>query len=146
MNSALDLGIDFLIAALMLTGSTFMFLAGVGMVRLPDLFMRMHASTKSATLGVSGMFLAMALHYGRDGRFDIVMLSFLVILFVFLTAPVAAHVIARAAYLVGAPLWENTVVDELRGHYDPQTGALASFAPTPEDGQDNAPPLEETPS
>jgi multicomponent Na+:H+ antiporter subunit G len=118
---------DLLVAALMLVGAFFMFLAGVGMLRFPDLFMRLHASTKSATLGVSGMFLAMAVYFGRDGHYDIVMLSFLVILFVFLTAPVAGHVIARASYLGGTPLWERSKVDELRGHYDFETGALRSF-------------------
>ena len=47
------------------------------------------------------------------------------ITFVFLTAPVAAHMIARASYFVGVPLWEGTIIDELRGHYDRRTHRLA---------------------
>jgi multicomponent Na+:H+ antiporter subunit G len=53
--------------------------------------------------------------------------------FVFLTAPVAAHMIARAAYFVGVSLWEGTMIDELRGHYDRRTHRLLSDAPPAED-------------
>lgn len=105
---------DLITAAMMLFGASFMLLAAVGIVRLPDLFIRMHAATKSGTLGVTGMILALAVHFNDLG---IAIRALLVILFIFLTAPVAAHLIARAAYLVGVPLWENTVTDELRGHY-----------------------------
>ena len=48
-----------------------------------------------------------------------------IVIFVFLTAPVAAHMIARASYFVGVPLWEGTIIDELRGHYDRRTHRLA---------------------
>ncbi|MBW7866239.1 MAG: monovalent cation/H(+) antiporter subunit G [Candidatus Hydrogenedentes bacterium] len=105
---------DLITAGLMLFGASFMLLATVGIVRLPDLFIRMHAATKSGTLGVTGMILALAVHFNDLG---IAIRSLLVILFIFLTAPVAAHLIARAAYLVGVPLWEKTVTDELRSRY-----------------------------
>jgi multicomponent Na+:H+ antiporter subunit G len=78
---------------------------------MPDLFMRMQAATKAATLGASCMLLAVAVHFGELGVFTRAML---VIAFVFATAPIAAHMIARAAYSVGTPLWEGTVADELR--------------------------------
>jgi multicomponent Na+:H+ antiporter subunit G len=52
--------------------------------------------------------------------------------FVFLSAPVAAHMIARAAYFVGVPLWEGTMTNELRGHYDRRTHRLLSDAPPSE--------------
>jgi multicomponent Na+:H+ antiporter subunit G len=108
---------------MMLFGASFMLLAAVGIVRLPDLFIRMHAATKSGTLGVSGMLLAVALHFGDLG---IAMRSALIIVFIFMTAPVAAHFIGRAAYIVGVPQWERTVTDELHGKYDQETGELAS--------------------
>lgn len=114
---------EIITSSLMLFGAFFMLLAAVGIVRLPDLFMRMHAATKSGTLGVSGMILAVAVHFGDLG---IAMRSALIIVFIFMTAPVAAHFIARAAYIIEVPLWENTVTDELQGKYDHETGQLAA--------------------
>jgi len=102
---------DILCAALLLVGALAMLLAGVGVVRMPDLFMRMQAATKAATLGTGCMLLAVAVHFDDMG---VTTRALLVTAFVFLTAPVAAHVIARAAYSVGVPLWEGTLCDELR--------------------------------
>jgi multicomponent Na+:H+ antiporter subunit G len=98
-------------AALLVIGSVFMLLAGIGVVRMPDLFMRMQAATKAATLGAGCMLLAVAVHF-QD--LAVTARAILVTAFVLLTAPVAAHVIARAAYSVGVPLWEGTLCDELR--------------------------------
>lgn len=102
---------DVLTAILIFTGGAFMLLGGVGVVRLPDLFMRMQAATKAATLGAGCMLLAVAVHFGE---LAVVTRALLVTAFIFLTAPVAAHMIARAAYSVGTPLWEETIADELR--------------------------------
>jgi len=102
---------DIATSVLIVVGGAFMLLGGVGVVRLPDLFMRMQAATKAATLGAGCMLLAVAVHFGD---LTIVARALLVTAFVFLTAPVAAHMIARAAYSVGTPLWEGTIADELR--------------------------------
>ena len=118
--------IEGLTALLLLTGAFFMFVGAVGIVRLPDLFMRMSATTKSATLGVSFMMLAVALHFND---LAIGARALATILFVFLTAPVAAHMIARAGYLRGVSLWQGTISDELQGRYDEETGELESGAP-----------------
>ncbi len=107
---------------LMLIGAAFLLLAGAGVVRMPDLFMRMQAATKASTLGVGCIVLAVAMHFGDLG---VTTRALATILFIFLTAPVAAHVIARASYFVGVPLWEGTIIDELRGHYDRRTHRLA---------------------
>jgi multicomponent Na+:H+ antiporter subunit G len=107
---------DIVSAVLIVVGGAFMLLAGVGVIRMPDLFMRMQAATKAATLGAGCMLLSVAIHFGE---LTIVTRALLVIAFVFLTAPVAAHMIARAAYSVGTPLWKGTIVDELRGQQPP---------------------------
>ena len=106
---------------LLLFGASFLLLAAVGVVRMPDLFMRMSAATKAATLGASCMLLAVAVYFSGIG---VTTRALAAIAFLFLTAPVAAHMIGRAAYFVGVPLWEGTVCDELRGRYDPTTHAL----------------------
>jgi multicomponent Na+:H+ antiporter subunit G len=114
---------------LMLIGATFMLVAALGVVRMPDLFSRMHSSTKSATLGVGFLMLGAALHFGDIA---VAARALAVVVFLFMTAPVAAHMIGRAAYLSGVPLWKGTLSDDLKGQYNPQTHVLAS---SPEPGQ-----------
>lgn len=109
---------------LILVGAILMFLAGLGVTRMPDLFLRMSATTKVATLGLGAVMLAVVIYFD-----DLVATSHAIatILFVFLSAPVAAHIIGRAAYFSKVPLWEGTVTDQLRGHYDIKTHQLESI-------------------
>ncbi len=108
---------------LMVIGASFMLLAALGVARMPDLFTRMHASTKSTTLGVACLMLGVAVHFGD---LSVAARALAVVAFVFFTAPVAAHMIARAAYFSGVPLWSGTLGDELRGRYDEQAHTLHS--------------------
>jgi multicomponent Na+:H+ antiporter subunit G len=114
---------EIIIIILMALGGALMLLAGVGVVRMPDLFTRMHVATKSATLGVGCLLTAVSIYFGDVGVFT---RSLLVILFFFLTAPVGAHLIGRAGYIVGTPLWEGTKWDELKGKYDHANHTLDS--------------------
>ena len=106
---------------LMLVGAIFTFIAALGVVRLPDLFMRMHANTKSATLGVGFIMLGAAVYFGEV---TVTVRALAVVLFLIITAPISSHLLARAAYFSGVPLWKETLSDDLRGHYDPQTHQL----------------------
>ncbi|GAA0572457.1 monovalent cation/H(+) antiporter subunit G [Halomonas salifodinae] len=115
--------IEVIKGTLLLSGAVFMLLAAVGVLRLPDLLTRMHATTKAAALGVSLVMLAVALHFAEVA---VVARAFGVIIFILMTAPVAAHVIGRAGYFVGSRLWSGTVKDELRPNYDPLTHELKS--------------------
>jgi multicomponent Na+:H+ antiporter subunit G len=114
---------------LLLLGAIFMLLAAIGLVRMPDVLMRMHSSTKSATLGVGLILLGVALHFGD---FAIGVRALAIVVFMFSTAPVAAHMIGRAAYLSGVPLWEGTLSDEMRGRYDMDTHTLSSQPQSPD--------------
>lgn len=93
-------------------GSLLLLLAAVGILRLPDVFARMHAGTKAASLGVACVLAGTAVLAPTPATAVKVTLA---ILFQFATAPVAAHVIGRAAYRSGEPLWEGTVYDEWGG-------------------------------
>lgn len=121
--------IDVIKGGLILSGAIFMLLAALGVLRLPDLLTRMHATTKAATLGASLIMLAVALHFPQVA---VVARALGVILFIMVTAPVAAHVIGRAGYFVGSRLWDGTVKDELRPNYDPLTHELKSGQEVPE--------------
>ena len=103
--------LDVLSAVLMLTGVALALAAAVGLLRFPDVFSRMHAATKPATLGLLLVTVGAALRMDDGG--DAVKLL-LVAAFQFLTAPVAAHMIGRAAYRSGAGALDELVVDELR--------------------------------
>lgn len=107
--------------ALMLVGATFMLLAAVGVLRMPDLFTRLQPATKGTTLGIGCTLLAAAVHFGDSG---VTVRALAAIAFFLLTAPVTAHLIGRASYFVGVPLWKGTVIDELRGRYNPLTHDL----------------------
>lgn len=117
---------------LMIIGGLFMLIAGLGVVRLPDLYMRISASTKASTLGAGFLLLSLAVHFNELG---ITSRALATIAFVIITAPVAAHLISRSAYFAGVRLWQGTIADELRGRYNPDTGALESipFDPVPDE-------------
>ena len=105
---------EILIAILLVVGSFFMLVAGLGMLRMPDLFLRMSCSTKAGTIGVGTLLFTLALYFENLG---VTTRALATICFIFLTAPVGAHRIGRIAYLVGARLWEGTIKDELKGVY-----------------------------
>lgn len=106
---------EILVAALCLLGTFLIVLAGVGLVRFPDVFCRMHAAGKAGTLGVILVVLAAIVHFAGTDQ-GIWMRGVLAVFFQLLTAPTATHLLARAAYLCDYPLSERTAVDELRGY------------------------------
>jgi multicomponent Na+:H+ antiporter subunit G len=116
---------EWIAALLMLAGAFFVVVSALGALRMPDLFLRMHAATKAGTLG-AGLILAAALVvFGTTAVTTKAVLTFV---FLLLTAPVGAHVLGRAAYYDGVPLWDRTEVDALKGKYD------EAEATTPADG------------
>ena len=100
---------DIITGVLLLTGALFVFVAALGLVRMPDVYIRMHAATKAGTLGAMLVLAAAAVH-GAD--LGITARAVAAIAFLLTTAPVAAHLIGRAAYLGGVPLWSGSVADE----------------------------------
>jgi len=105
---------DIICAAFMVIGTAFMFLGCVGILRMPDLLTRMQTATKPPTLGVFCLMVSAALYFPEIG---VTIRVLAITLFVFLTAPVAAHMIGRAGYQVGVKFWEGTVMDELKDKY-----------------------------
>lgn len=99
----------------LLMGAGFVLVASIGIVRMPDLMMRMHASTKAGTLGAGLMSLAMMIFFPEVSVWT---RAIALIFFLVLTAPVAAHMIGRAAYYGGIKLWSGTFVDELQEYHE----------------------------
>jgi multicomponent Na+:H+ antiporter subunit G len=123
---------EILTVVFLIIGTFFAVVAALGVLRFPDIYMRMSASTKSTTLGSGFMLLAGAIYFSDD--FGVTARAIAVIGFVFVTAPVAAHMIGRAAYISGAKLWDRSVVNELEGRYT--TSELLS-GDTPNDEMKN---------
>jgi multicomponent Na+:H+ antiporter subunit G len=95
-------------------GAFFVLVAGLGTWRFKDVYMRMHAATKAGSLGLGLMLLAVAIQSPTPA---VLVKSGLIIAFIFLTAPIAAHMISRAAYLHNSPLSDKTRLDEMAGKY-----------------------------
>ena len=110
-----------IIGLLLVIGAALIVISSLGLVRLPDLYLRMSASTKTATLGVGSILVAAAIFFNELG---IASRALATVFFVLLTAPVAAHMMARAAYFNGVPLWRGTRYNELKGRYDIETHEL----------------------
>jgi multicomponent K+:H+ antiporter subunit G len=83
-----------IVAAFLLVGSAFVLVGAIGLARLPDFFMRLHAPTKATTLGVGGLLAASMAHFIALGAPNVHEL--LITLFLFVTAPVSAHMLAKA--------------------------------------------------
>lgn len=103
-----------LAGALMLLGTSFMLIAAIGLLRLPDLYTRMHAVTKAGTLGVGFLLVSAAVSFGEV---SVATRAVVALLFVLFTAPVSAHLIGRAGYLGNVPLWEQTSFDNWGAGY-----------------------------
>ena len=86
---------ELIVSFFVVFGAFFMLVGSIGMIRLPDLFMRLHAPTKSSTLGLGSFLIAAMLFGATQGRFGFAEL--LITLFAFITAPVSANLMAQAA-------------------------------------------------
>jgi multicomponent Na+:H+ antiporter subunit G len=115
--------IEILAGIFLVLGAAFMLIAALGVWRMPDLLTRMHATTKAGALGAGLMLVGVGIYFGE---LSVLVRVVAVIGFIMLTAPVAAHMIGRAGYFVGVPLWEHTVKDALKGRYDDQNHTLES--------------------
>jgi multicomponent Na+:H+ antiporter subunit G len=103
--------IEVIVSLLLLVGLVFTFAGSLGLLRLPDIFCRMHATGKSSTVGVSVIVLASFTYFSASEAGTSIK-ELLTIVFVFLSGPVGAHMIARAAYRSLVPLHERTIVNE----------------------------------
>jgi multicomponent K+:H+ antiporter subunit G len=92
---------DFLVSLFLLVGAFFALVGSIGLVRLDDFYCRLHGPTKATTLGVGGMLIASSLYFSSRGT-GLSVHELLVAAFLFLTAPVSAHLMARAALHLGA--------------------------------------------
>jgi multicomponent K+:H+ antiporter subunit G len=95
MDPQLPFWAELLASVLLVTGGVFALVGAIGLLRFRDFFMRLHAPTKASTLGVGGVLLASIVVHGARGEFG--WHEVLITLFVFVSAPVSANLMAKAA-------------------------------------------------
>ena len=115
--------IDIIIAIFATIGALAILIASIGIVRMPDFYLRLSVTVKAATLG-SGLLLFSAAIFFPE--VSVATKALAITFFLVLTAPVAAHLIGRTAYFIGTPLWKGTVRDDLEDMYDKETHELGS--------------------
>ncbi len=94
--------LELLLSFLILVRAIFTFIGALGLARLPDFYTRLHAPTKATTLGVGSLLIASAIYFSIQGP-GVSLHEILVTLFLFITAPVSAHLLAKAALHLKVP-------------------------------------------
>jgi multicomponent Na+:H+ antiporter subunit G len=113
MNGFANVAVELTVAATMLIGTFFMLITGLGLIRFPDVYCRMHAAGKAGTVGIAFLILAPTIFFaGSD--LTVSMRGLLAIVFQCLTVPGATYLLAHACYVTSYPLHDRTEVDELR--------------------------------
>jgi len=124
---------EYATALLLLFGGGLSVLSGLGVLRLPDVLLRMHAASKVGVLGAAVILTSVAVFF-QDAAITGRCLA--AVVFILATTPLAAHLISRVVYQADEPLWRGTIRDELaetlRG---PQRGTRTG------DGARPAPPM-----
>ncbi|SFS86329.1 monovalent cation/H(+) antiporter subunit G [Sphingobacterium wenxiniae] len=115
--------IDIILALFSTVGALSILFASIGILRMPDFYLRLSVTVKASTLGVGLLLICAAIMF-PDVSVTTKVIA--IIFFLIITAPIGAHMIGRAAYFIGTPLWKGTVIDELAGMYDEETHTLES--------------------
>ena len=101
---------SYLAGLLIIIGAAFVLVASIGLLRLPDLYTRMHSASKAGTLGSCVMLIALAV---LAGDLSVSLRALAGVGFFLLTAPISAHLLAKAAHAAGHRLWEHSVRDDI---------------------------------
>lgn len=125
----------FFVVLFSLIGTFFMFVAAMGVYRLPDVYNQLHALTKAGTLALLNLLLAAILVIGSV---SVLMKAVLILAFQFITAPVSAHMISRVQH---PHAWEGTIVDEITGEPTAGFGEEDPEETVIEDDGESAEPL-----
>ena len=101
--------LDLLAALFVLIGLFFFAVGAVGIIRMPDTYHRLHAASKSSTLGLLGLLIGVTLHLDTA---DVFAKAAAVVIFAFVAAPIGSHILAKAALRAGNYQWDKTLSDE----------------------------------
>jgi len=98
---------EYAISALLLFGGAFTLIGAIGLARLPDFYTRLHGPTKATTVGVGAIMLSSVIYFSAMGE-EIGISEILITVFLLMTAPVSANILAKAAMHIGVQTMKNT--------------------------------------
>lgn len=127
--------IEIVSSVVIIIGVLFVVIGAVGLLRLPDFYIRISAITKAATVGVACIMIGVALYYNQ---MSMAFKAFAVIMFLLITSPIAAHIIGRAAYNEGVPLWKKTEINELEEYRKNKSNSKESESTSPEKSESDS--------
>jgi len=110
--------ITYIVLALLIIGSLLILIASIGLLKMPDIYLRMSASTIAGTLGVATVLIAVIFYFRET---TVILHVTGIIIFLVLTVPIGAHILGRASHNIGLKMWDKTVCDDLEGKYRPET-------------------------
>ena len=102
---------EIIILICVFSGVLLMFIASLGLFRMPDLYTRMSAVTKAVTFKVGLIMISVSIYFNT---FPVVLKSILIIFLLLLTTPVSSHLLGKEAHEWKIPLWKKTIIDELK--------------------------------
>lgn len=114
---------DIIVMVLCTVAALVILIAAIGIVRMPDFYLRLSVTIKAATLGTGLLLMGAAVFFGD---ISVNTKAIAIVFFLLLTTPVAGHMISRAAHFIGVKQWKGSVLDELKGKYDKTTHGLES--------------------
>src|SRR5690606_31071805 len=98
-------------------------IASVGIVRMPDFYLRLSVTVKASTLGIGFVLLSTVLYFGD---LAVATKALAIVFFLFLTSPISAQLLGRISYFSGIPLWKKSVLDDVKGQYERKSEILSS--------------------
>ncbi len=126
--------VDTLILFFSGVGVLFILIASIGIVRMPDFYLRLSVTVKASTLGVGFVLLSTVLYFGD---LAVATKALAIVFFLFLTSPISAQLLGRISYFSGIPLWKKSVLDDLKGQYDKESKVLSSEEQDPNTHTEN---------
>lgn len=111
---------NYVAGILLVVGAGFALVAAIGLVRLPDFYSRSHAASKAGSVGSGVMLVALAVFTDDHATATRALAG---VAFFLLTAPVSAHLLAKAAHAAGYPLWSGSVRDDMAADAAAKTGS-----------------------
>lgn len=125
---------EYILMILSFFGALFILSSSIGILRKPDVYLRINITGKASTLGIGLLLISSGIFFNEVAVGTRIIAT---IIFVFLTISIGGHMLARAAYFTKTPTWDKTKIDELAGHYDYETHELRSELPKQSNQKDD---------
>lgn len=128
--------VEAILSFLLVTGAAFAFIGSLGLTKLPDFYMRLHGPTKATTLGIGSMLLATVI-YAATAQQTFTLNEVLITVFLFITAPISAHLLAKAALYRGIEDTTGKVLENVPlGHPEPDVSQFPDLEDFDDDDDD----------